>query len=293
MNEKNPVILYHAESNCPDGFGAAYAAWKKFGDSADYVPLSRGDTPPVDAVRGKDAYFVDFSYTKPVMDEFAAAAKTMTVLDHHKGVQDVIESFPNHVFDHNRSGAGIAWDYFHPNTPRPKLINHVEDDDLFRFALEDTREIITFLEVQKADFTLWDEFSQKLDEPEAREIMLQKARTYREFFEILANISVDKAKLVSFEGYEVYFATTHPLKSLKSLVGNLLARKKGPFALVAAAHPEGYGISIRGDGTVDVAKIAAKYGGNGHPNSAGFPIELALGPVPWVHLRDTDENPRD
>jgi len=290
MNEATTVILYHG-SHCPDGFGAAYAAWKKFGDTAEYIPLSRGEVPPVELVRGKHAYFVDFSYTKPVMDEFAAVATTLTVLDHHEGVQDVIESFPTHVYDSNRSGAGIAWDYFHPDTARPKLINHVEDDDLFRFALTDTREIITFLEVQPFEFQLWDEFATSLDNPEARETMLTKARTYREYFEILANISVENAKVVSFEGQEIYFGYAHPLKSLKSLVGNLLARKQGPFALVVSPHPEGYGVSIRGDGSIDVSKIAQKFGGNGHPNSSGFLIPRE-GPFPWT-LIEEDETPRN
>lgn len=286
MSDTQTVILYHG-SHCTDGFGAAYAAWKKFGDAAEYVPLSRGEVPPVESVRGKDAYFVDFSYTKDVMDEFAAAAASLTVLDHHEGVQDVIESFPNHVFDGNRSGAGIAWDFFHPDAPRPKLINHVEDDDLFRFALPDTREIITFLEVQPFEFALWDDFATKLDDPEAREAMLVKARTYREYFEILANLSVENAKLVSFEGMEIYFAQAHPLKSLKSLVGNLLARKQGPCALVVSAHPNGYGVSIRGDGSLDVSRIAAKYGGNGHPSSSGFLIPRE-GPFPWTLIEETE-----
>jgi hypothetical protein len=30
------VVIYHAD--CRDGFGAAYAAWKKFGDNASYIP---------------------------------------------------------------------------------------------------------------------------------------------------------------------------------------------------------------------------------------------------------------
>ena len=35
--EKNIVVLYHAD--CLDGFGAAYAAWEKFGDTAEYIPV--------------------------------------------------------------------------------------------------------------------------------------------------------------------------------------------------------------------------------------------------------------
>ena len=32
-----PLVIYHA--NCADGFGAAFAAWRKLGDEAEYVPM--------------------------------------------------------------------------------------------------------------------------------------------------------------------------------------------------------------------------------------------------------------
>ena len=38
------IVAYHG--NCPDGFGGAYAAWKKFGDTAEYLPLSYGKPVP-------------------------------------------------------------------------------------------------------------------------------------------------------------------------------------------------------------------------------------------------------
>lgn len=287
MTDKT-IILYHG-SGCPDGFGAAYAAWKKFGENAEYHPLSRGEEPPVELCKGNIVYFVDFCYPKDIMDQFVAVAKKLVVLDHHSGVQDVTESMPEFVFDNNRSGAGIAWDYFHPNTPRPALIDLVEDDDLFRFALADTRDVITYLEVQSFDFALWDSIAAKLDSPNDKEAMLEKARTYREYFNLLAKISVDHAKLISFEGYEIYFAYAHPLKSMKSYVGNILAKKKGPCALVVSAHPEGYGVSIRGDGTVDVSKIAQKFGGNGHKDSSGFLIPRE-GPFPWTLIEEHENS---
>ena len=35
-----PLVIYHA--SCADGFGAAFAAWLKFGDDAEYVACSYG-----------------------------------------------------------------------------------------------------------------------------------------------------------------------------------------------------------------------------------------------------------
>ena len=34
---KSIVVIYHGR--CRDGFAAAYAAWKKFGDKASYLPF--------------------------------------------------------------------------------------------------------------------------------------------------------------------------------------------------------------------------------------------------------------
>lgn len=282
------IILYHG--NCLDGFSAAYAAWKKFGDEAAYIPLDRGEELPK-GLEDKDLYFLDFTYEKPDMDHFVNIARSVTVLDHHSGVREVVEAMPNFVFDNDRSGATIAWDYFHPGIPRSLLLEFIQDDDIFTFALPDTRAVVCYLGVREFSFALWEEIAQLLENHETRELFLEKARAYAEYFELLAQLSVEKAKLVSFEGYECYYATAHPFKPMKSLVGNLLAKKKGPFALVVAAHPKGFGVSIRGDGSVDVSHIAAKYGGNGHKNSSGFLIP-ASGPMPWTMI-ESHEDTRD
>lgn len=274
------IVFYHG--SCPDGFGGAYAAWKKFGDTAEYVPLHRGETEWPDTTDAT-VYFIDFTYEKETMDRFVAEAERVVVLDHHEGVQDVVEAIPEHVYDSNRSGATIAWDYFHPDTPRPELLSFIEDDDLFRFALPETRGVLAYLGVHPFTFPYWDEVSAMLERD--RDSLLRTTTAYGEYFELLAHLAVNNAKLISFEGHEVYFGTAHPYKPMKSLVGNLLAKKKGPFALVVAAHPKGYGVSIRGDGSIDVAKIASRYGGNGHPSSAGFHVSAAE-PLPWISIEE-------
>lgn len=276
------IVLYHG--GCPDGFGGAYAAWKKFGENAEYIALHRGGHEMPD-VAGADLYFVDFVYEQEVMDEYVAKAKSVTALDHHEGARAITEAMPNHIFDNDRSGATIAWDFFHPGTPAPLLLKHIEDDDLFRFALPDTRPLLAYLGVNPFTFEFWDETAALLENPETREALFTKARAYGEYFEKLAELAVEKATLISFEGHEVMFATAHPYKPMKSLVGNMLAKKHPPFALVVAAHPKGFGVSIRGNGSIDVAEIARKYGGNGHVSSAGFLVP-AGGVMPWTVVED-------
>ena len=59
---KKPVIVFYHE-RCSDGFGAAWAAWKKFGARAAYVPITHNEGIPED-LRGKEIYFVDIVYPK-------------------------------------------------------------------------------------------------------------------------------------------------------------------------------------------------------------------------------------
>ncbi len=271
------IILYHA--NCADGFSGAYAAWKKFGDTAEYIGLSHGKTAP-ENLAGATLYFVDFCYPQPIMDELVAAAKHVVVLDHHLGMKEVVERMPEYVFDENRSGATIAWTYFHPKTPIPTFLTYVEDDDLFRFALPETKAVLAYISVLPFSFETWDTYVATLENETEREVFLSSARSYREYFDLLAEHAVRRAKLVMFEGHECLFANAHPFMPMQSTVGNLLVQQLPPIGIVASAHPEGMGVSLRSDGSIDVAEIARKYGGNGHPRAAGFQLTWGAS-LPW------------
>lgn len=280
------VILYHG--NCPDGFGGAYAAWKKFGDSAEYIALKRG-IPAPEEFHGAHLYFIDFTYPREIMDRFVAEAANVTALDHHEGVEDIVRSMPEYLYDANHSGATISWTYFHPDEPLPKLLSHVEDDDLFRFKLPDTKPLLAYLGIRSFKFELWDEIARTLDDPAQAETLLGKARTYREYFDLLIDQAVTRAKLVSFEGYEVLIGTTHPMKQMVSALGNKMALAQPPFGMILQPREHGMSISMRGDGSIDLTEIAQRYGGNGHPNSVAFHLNWG-DPIPWTEVEKKPEN---
>lgn len=283
MPTKEIVVIYH--KRCPDGFGAAYAAWKKFGDTAEYIPAGYGDEA-LEGLEGKEVYLVDFSYEIPgEMERLAKVTKRFVALDHHKSSKALVEIAPEHVFDESRSGANIAWTFFHPDTPMPRLIRHLEDGDLYRYALPETRDIFSYLVVQPDDFQLWDALAETLEDDSKRASFLVKAAAYTEYFELLAKLSVEAAKKVRFEGIDCYFTTTMPSITMRSYVGHALYEKLPPIALVVSAHPDGFGVSLRGDGSVDVSLIAKKYGGGGHPVAAGFFIPNGAS-VPWVEIEE-------
>jgi len=286
-HHKEIAILYHG--GCPDGFGGAYAAWKKFGDTAEYIPVKYGNPVP-EGLAGRDVYLIDFCYDdKSQMDEIARIAKSFTVLDHHKGAEEVARAFPG-VFTTEHSGATIAWSYFHPDTPAPRLILLLEDDDLYRFTLPETRALNAYLAVFPHHFEEWDALAAKLENPATHDALVKEFEVYLSYFEQLATHAAAQAKVVMFEGHECFFATAHPFISMRSRVGRILVEQKPPLALIVSAHPEGYGVSLRSDETVDVAAIARKYGGSGPPGSAGFALKWG-DPLPWTLVEKKNENP--
>ena len=288
MPHQQTVILYHG--GCPDGFGAAYAAWKEYGDSAEYIPLKHGRPAP-ENLAGKHLIFVDFSYPKETMERFVREAASVTVLDHHLGAKAVVESMPEYVFDNDRSGATIAWSYFHPDRPVPTFLKYVEDGDLYLFKLPDSRAVLAYAYAQPFHFEIWDELVRKMDDETERAAIIERGKIYAEHFAILVEQIANKASLVSFEGFECYYA---PMGGMfASDVGNLLVRMKPPLSITASFHADILNVSLRSDDSTDVSAIARKYGGNGHPRAAGFSIPWGA-PLPWTVIEtDGHENPRD
>ncbi len=135
------IVIYHG--NCPDGFTGAWAFWQKWGDSIEYLPYRYGQDPP--NVTGKRVAIVDFSFRRDVLIAMAAQAEYLVVLDHHKtaerDLEDLTLSNGEIIFDMERSGAQIAWDYLYPTFTRLWFIDYVADRDLWRHALPRTREI--------------------------------------------------------------------------------------------------------------------------------------------------------
>ena len=98
------IVLYHAE--CTDGFGAAWAVWKRFPE-ATFLPVKHGDPPPGD-LSDRHIVMVDFSYGRDVIEEMNEQAASLFVLDHHVTAQAALADLPYVHFDMDKSGRGIS-----------------------------------------------------------------------------------------------------------------------------------------------------------------------------------------
>lgn len=135
------IIFYH--SNCADGFGAAFAAWRKFGDTgAMYCPVSYGQpVPGLPELGGSEPrhciFILDFSWPGAQLLELAERpdVESVVVLDHHASARRELESVSHPKlrvqFSEDHSGAWMAWRYFQgQDEDVPDMIRYIEDYDI-------------------------------------------------------------------------------------------------------------------------------------------------------------------
>ncbi len=264
--EKNIVVLYHAE--CPDGFAAAYSAWKKFGDEADYIGVHH-NTPPPEEIYGKEVYTVDYSYKLDIVKEILPKVKSLMIIDHHVTNQEQVK-LVNGIYDINHSGGVLSWMYFHPGEPVPQLLKHVEDIDIWTFKLKNTAEIAEMINIYDFDFHLWDKIVKECETEEGiKKYICEGDVLIRKLHHSVKKI-INNAEIINFEGYDCLLANSI---LYTSQVGNELAKKMPPIGLVWSRRNNKIVVSLRSDGSVDVSKLAEKYGGGGHHDTSGFSWE--------------------
>lgn len=252
------VVLYHA--NCADGFAAAWAVWKKY-PSAAFVPVDHGQPPPVETA-GHNVLIVDFSYPRAMLEKIAESAASILVLDHHITAKEALDGLPYVKFDMTKSGAVLAWEWAH-GTPPPWLLEYVQDKDLFTWKLPGSREITAALSAYPYNFAIWDCLNRDMLEQEGRAILRYENK--------LVDQILQEMVLVEFEGETVPCVQS---AILTSQIGERLTATCAFCVIWHDRHGRRYfSMRSREDGP-DVARIAVKYSGGGHPHAAGFSVPL-------------------
>jgi len=290
------TIYFHGD--CLDGFGAAWAAWRKFGDAARYIPMHYGFAWQPDDVRGRDVFVLDFSFPPEELAAMAKLANSVTQLDHHVSARDAWEKSPVHAdrltvrFDMDKSGARLAWEHFHPYAPLPRGIAHIEDQDLWRFRIEGTRAFCRALRLRPFEFGAWDGVV-AAGEDDCRALYAEGEAIERFLaveVERLARSALVTEVRLEGEAGPVAGLAVNTAALFASELGHVLAVKSGSYGLVWQLAADGeVKASLRAAGAVDVAALAARYGGGGHRNAAGF--RMAWGRFAREVLRLPDRSP--
>lgn len=296
---KPDMMIYHA--NCADGFGAAWAAWLRWGDSVEYVPCAYGQ--PYPDVHGKHVLIGDFSFKRDVMEALAKSAASVIVLDHHESAEAELQPWRVMVdkqnspltvnaiecawatddrigdvlahFDMNRSGAHMVWDFCFPGEEAPPLIRLIEDRDLWRFTMPETKPFGVWLRCEPFNFERWEQIAQQLNDGRDAERIFSEATAMQRFFDQKVAEIGRLARRGMIDGHEVPLCNCPPM--FASEVGHWLLEENpsAPFAATYSDQGKSRGYSLRSsDDRMNVAVIAQKFGGGGHRNAAGFGVPL-------------------
>ncbi len=278
-----PLVVYHGD--CYDGFTSAFIAHEYFGGKVDLWPAKYGEPPPMVEADGRTVYILDFSYPRDSMLALGKVARCIVVLDHHKTAREALDGLEFEVecaadvyFDMDRSGAGMTWDYFYPDEPRPWWVDRVEDRDLWRFRLgESTKLVHAYIASLPMKLDFWRQRLQ-LGSLKAAESAGQSILGYIDTY---LDKAIQEARLVQWDpwlAHETQSKYLHvavlniPYQNASEAADKMLA--KFPSADFSCGYFQRFDgrwqYSLRSRSDFDVSEIAKLFGGGGHAQAAGF-----------------------
>ena len=305
MPTRPDVCIYH--SPCLDGLTAAWAVRLKW-PNIQFVPSNYGEVADLDQFAGKHILMVDFTYPRDTIEQLLSVTASVTILDHHESAMQVLqpllaEGLVEGEFDMTRSGARMAWDYCFPADEQnpfdvlgevtdydpetgwvrtgttgivPRLVNYVQDRDLWTWALPNSRAVNAWIGSHQMDFEHWEFIAAELQNDKRFAEIVEIGGACVEQLDNFVNMTIKAGKrLMIIGGIEVEVVNAPYF--LSSDIGNILSRG-APFAATYFDNGKGERVfSLRSqfgkeEGALDVSKIATLYGGGGHKPASGFRV---------------------
>lgn len=302
------ILFYHKNCSDGSTAAAAYMARKnKHCNEAHpaYEAVQYGDYDTVESFKekfdivGKHVLIVDFSFKWEVMRYLFENARLVVWLDHHKtalqtychgtgteyvekkGIHHIQHAFGNIqeiVLNENVSGAALMHQWLFSESldcagkdtvlDLPKLIQHIQDRDLWKFELPGTKELSCSLKLRQLKLEDWADLLVRDDKVKE---LIEEGKLINNVYQTQVHSIVGKAQSIKIAGYKGLIVNSglHI-----SEIGHELAKKSGTFGAVWFWAGSYAVVSLRSLGDLDVSEIAKSFGGGGHRAAAGFKLDL-------------------
>jgi len=272
INKKKVACLYHADA---DGFGAAFAVWKHLKDTCEllFIKVQYGQMAPLEELRAfapNEVYIVDFSYKTGILNALATEFEKVTVIDHHKSAElDLrLARGIDFKFDSDFSGAVLTWAAFSDDPDSiPDILLYVQDRDLWKFELENSKEINAFIATMDESFEAWDDFYMPEAYDSGKAILKFQANQIKR--------RLKDVRLMEFEESKQLVPVVNASDNISELGEAMcLAYPDAPFSVSYCNRADGKrSYSLRSRNEFDVSAVASAFGGGGHRGAAGFTLD--------------------
>lgn len=294
-----PIIFTHG--SCFDGTASAWLFhryyvgdvkifWCQYEHGAEWERVDCKD---------REVVFVDFSAPRDVLCRIAAEAKSVLVIDHHKSAAAALANpetwAPSNmtvIFDKTRSGCLLAYDYLKAVSDAKRipfiqapLVTYVNDHDLWRFLMPDTRLVTAYLSSLPHSVDAYDLVNTQMVSGGMADILAKgsaiKAHLEQKILKAAKRVSIRR----DHAGNNV--AVYNCIDQISETAEKVLALHDSAdytcswFDIVSENEvTRVHSLRSRPGSEIDVSLIAEEYGGGGHEHAAGFsqsiPFSIAV-----------------
>lgn len=268
------LLLYHTDN---DGFGAFLAFYTRGFPNMAYVEYEYGRELP-DVSQYDRLIFADVIGDLGIIGDLLHSGMGITIIDHHVSLKEKVPAewydLPNfeYVYDSEKSGCVLAWEYLNKGKQVPELLSYVQDRDLWTWNLPNSREVNAGLDSISKDYVTWTWYLWNTEK------LFLRGQAVISHIDRTVALIAKQAQPVD-TGVCVCNCTSH-----WSEVGNYLI-EQGEYQTAFLWYETNDGSrkwSIRGEGAREYAE---KMGGGGHPRAAGFLEQDNVDPA-WMLVSD-------
>lgn len=276
---KRVVCIYHG--NCTDGTTAAAVLLKKYSNCLLF-PLEHGykEEAIKEILENIDSdttvFILDFSLKEEDILKVIQKSKEVINIDHHISAKETLEKISKKydkfkfVFNNDRSGASLTWEYLFGNNP-PWIVRYVEDQDIWRWKYGEKTKYVNLYLLPLTNKP--EKIAQLFDQPV--EEIIEKGKIIASFADYLINRFVERAKETPVKIGD-YIVKGYNTNYFQSEIGNILSNKNNQAVLLFNIQGTDVKMSFRSNegnrpNALELAKIL---GGGGHKNAAGAIVSL-------------------